>query len=282
MNAVNTLVAFNQARRMTHLLLALSLLLLTVRIAPASVHATYQGRQPEIPASAQENPVGPRYVDLPPGYWASLYQSPTAGGLLAEWFGGTEVTALGRFFDDGRAYWQLVRDPLGNEGWIGQIFLSEHPPVDSPPADDEPYLSRVIWDGQIVVCVNPAGGPPGLDGDQYVELVQVAIDRWQAVTGGILPLASHGRCDADPNVRGDGVNVVGWRSDFGLIIAGLAWPDAESGTIRELDILLSRGYFERLAGHTPGKSIRACTLSTLVHEIGHLLGLDHPRSRLLP
>lgn len=263
-------------------LLALFLLAVMVRLAPLPVSPVFQGVEPEIPEATLEHPTGLRYVDLPPGYWASLYQSPTAGRLLAEWYGGAEMHALGRFFDDGRAHWQLVRDPLGNEGWMGQIFLSEHPPADMLPAEVEPYLSSVHWEGDIAICVNPAGGPSGLDGDQYVQLVQVAVDRWQAAAGNILPLASHGRCDADPNDRGDGVNTVGWAPDLGLIIAGQAWPNAEHGVISELDILLSRGYLERLAGHAPGKSLRACTLSTLVHEIGHLLGLDHPRSRLLP
>ncbi|MCC7371110.1 MAG: hypothetical protein IT306_22030 [Chloroflexi bacterium] len=241
----------------------------------------FHGLPPSVPEAAQPDQAGPRFVNLPPGYGASLYQSPTDGPFLAEWSGGTPMTALGQRFEDGHARWQLARDPLGNEGWIADLFLSEQPPDDAPPDGDESYLSAVSWAGEIVICANPAGGPPGLDGDDFVTLVAVAVARWQATADGLLPLRTTGRCEADPNLRGDKVNVVGWTPDVGLVIAGLAWPDADSGTLSETDVMLSRGYFERLHAQRPGQTIRACAFSTLVHELGHVIGLDHPRSRLL-
>jgi hypothetical protein len=261
------------------LILAVLLLLALVRTTPASAPPVNLGLAPTIPEAAQASPSGPRFVNLPPWYRASVYQSATDGPLLAELHGGDSVTALGWRTDDGHAPWQLIRDPVGNEGWIGELFLSEQPPVETPPTG-EAYLSPVAWAGDILICVNPAGGPPGLDGDVFVALVAVAVERWQQAIGNVLPLASGGRCDHDPNQRGDGSNTVGWTPDLGLIIAGQAWPDADAGTLGEVDILLSRGYFERLHDRDPGKTMRACVLSTLVHEIGHLLGLDHPRSRL--
>jgi hypothetical protein len=258
-------------------------LLLMLRPAPATPQPIARGIAPIIPEAAQASEDGPRFLNLPPRHHASVYRSPTDGPLLAEWPGGTRMAALGQQFNDGHASWQLVRDPLGNEGWIGEVFLSEHAPVEELPTD-ESYLSAVAWAGEIAVCANPAGGPHGrdrLDGDGFVALLEVAVMRWQTVAGGVLPLVSRGRCEHDPSQRGDNSNTVGWTRDLGLIIAGLAWPDADHGTLSEVDIQLSRGYFERLHAHNPSKSLRACVLSTLVHELGHLLGLDHPRSRLL-
>jgi len=252
-----------------------------VQPASASQLPGYRGLKPVIPEGAVASLDGLRYVDLPPWYVAPMYQSPVADELLGEWPGGTRVTALGMRFDDGRAPWQLVSDPASNEGWIAELYLDADAPVEEPPTA-EAYLSAVTWDGEITLCINPTGGPAGLDDDRFVALVEAAVWRWQRVTDDALPLVSRGRCEHDPNVRGDRVNAVGWADDLGLVIAGQAWPNADRGTISEVDILLSRGYFERLHVQHPERSLRGCVFSTVLHELGHLLGLNHPRSRLLP
>jgi hypothetical protein len=188
---------------------------------------------------------------------------------------------LGSRFDDGHAGWQLVRDPSGNEGWVAELYLDERVSVEESPVAEE-YLGPVYWDGEIVFCANPAGGPTGLDGDGFVTLVERVAARWQEVGEGLLPLVSRGRCEHDPAVRGDGMNTIGWVEDLGLAIAGQAWPDAERGMVREIDVRISRGYFQRLQARNPSKTLERCVFSTLVHEMGHVLGLDHPRSRSLP
>ena len=151
-----------------------------------------------------------------------------------------------RFFD-GYTDWELVRDPSGNAAWVAALLLSEQLTAIDPPAD-EAYLGPVWWDGQIVFCTNPAGGPPGLDGDAFVALVERAATRWREVAEGHLPLVSRERCESSPDTRDDGTNTIGWADDLGLAIAAQAWPNAERGVVSEMDIRLQPGLLRAAPG----------------------------------
>lgn len=263
-------------------MLAFCAAIVLLALAPESSLQTYRGLAPSVPEGAFGSTEGERFLNLPADHTASLYRSPVEGELISEWPGGTAVVALGSRFFDGFTDWELVRDPSGNQAWVAALFLDEQYTAADPPVIDEEYVSSVWWAGEIAYCVNPAGGPPGLDGAAFVTLVERAAERWQEVTGGVLPLVSGGRCERSPDTRDDGVSTIGWAEDLGLAIAGQAWPDVDHGALREIDVRLSRGYFQRLQARDPRKTLQTCILSTTVHELGHVLGLDHPRSRSLP
>jgi hypothetical protein len=250
---------------------------------PPAQMLTFRGLSARIPPNTRAGHAGPLYIDVPDGYTATLFLSPITGGLYLEWPGGSQVTGLGTNYYDGYVDWELVRDPAGNEGWMAAPYLAEQYTAGRTPGPgDRDYLSAVHWEGPIELCVNPDGGPPGLDGDRFVSLVAEGVQRWQDAADNRLPLVSNGRCDSSPDARGDGVNTIGWTDDMGLVIAAQTWPNADQGVVSEMDVRLSRGYFTRLLIHNPTRQLEPCVLSTLVHELGHVLGLDHPRARSLP
>jgi hypothetical protein len=269
---------------------ALCLTMAVLARGPVSDARAHQGLPPIFPEGAYPSTLGERFVNLPPEHTAPLYQSPVDGPLVSEWPGGTSVEVLGWRFFDGYTDWEQVRDPSGNEVWIIALFLDERYTAADPPAYDEEYLGPVRWEGEIAFCANPAGGPPGLDGEAFVALVERAAARWQEVAGrrpgvadGTLPLVSRGRCESSPDTRDDGISTVGWADDLGLAIAGMTWPDVAQGVAREMDVRISRGFVQRLLARYPSsRTLQGCVFSTVVHEMGHVLGLDHPRSRSLP
>jgi len=133
----------------------------------------------------------------------------------------------------------------------------------------------------IPVCVNPAGMPKDdfgrpLLGDQaFGELVRQSFAQWQALPSSYVTINYLGLCAADPTSHGDGINVVGWTPLPPGNEAGYTWVQSVGDSIREADIVISNGpVLQRYASQMI--FYRDVVLpTTVLHEAGHFLGLDH-------
>lgn len=167
----------------------------------------------------------------------------------------------------------------------------------SPPGTDALGISASFgkWDGGVIEWVYNASSAPAGFADDAVVLgwLNDALDSWEGACG--LTFVSAGIDNtADIDDMDDGVVVFEWDAAIGGA-AGLAGPffNTAPATLTDLGfhpyldgtLRLNPGVFALVGGESPAdvsNNFRAF-LDTVLHEVGHLIGLGHsdePKSRM--
>lgn len=152
-------------------------------------------------------------------------------------------------------------------------------------AYDRPYkLLGVLWDvadGPVPYTVHP-DGVDDVPGDEDVEAVHRAFRRWSCVPGTSLRFRADDVADPPKAIDlDDGVNAVFW-DETGAYGLGPGTLGVTVGNDGDPDAPIARASADIVfngadSTWSAGDPIRAVDVESIaVHEIGHLLGLDHP------
>jgi hypothetical protein len=143
------------------------------------------------------------------------------------------------------------------------------------------------WAMPVPYCVNPNDIPPGTYGEPVMsaeyfrDQIQYAFQQWQDTSGGWISFAYQGFCDTSPWDDSDGVNTVGWGS-LPYDAVGATIPhgshshylrDGAFGEMYEADIIIDTRLAQSF--EDPAYFNEVLFPHIILHEAGHLAGLDH-------
>lgn len=126
----------------------------------------------------------------------------------------------------------------------------------------------------IVLYYSPQDALPGINGPT---LIEAAMAIWNAAPGHSFEFRYGGTTTSAPHRcgrgSGDGVMSIGWRSDLPPGTLATTCAIRDNGVPVEVDITFSTSIKWVATNETPDDSFDF--RSTLLHELGHVLGLDH-------
>lgn len=140
----------------------------------------------------------------------------------------------------------------------------------------------IAWNrpGTVVVAIRMPDSTPLLDGTTYATTVEAAVNQWNGVLG-TLQLVPRIQTAAD-NVNGNGVNEVVMTptingAAFGTNVLAVTLNRSIGSVRSEADILFNPIWrWDSYRGPRAANPDRFDMRRVALHELGHLLGLDHP------
>ncbi|TAK20385.1 MAG: hypothetical protein EPO26_17580 [Chloroflexota bacterium] len=233
-------------------------------VGPATIAYMVNGGGRELPVFHR-----PRLKDLPNGYWAE--------GTRVEVISGTIIANGQR--------WARVRGPMKSEGFALSRTLSSDPPrhsMDAGFARTARFTGPGRWVGEYAYCLDPAGGPRNLPPLLVHDAAARAAALWMAATQQNVTFTDLGDCESDATLHKNGVNTIAWgdpRDAEDKPIFANSWQRLAGDRIVEADIMLSAKLLARGPTGGPGwlskRSSWSCLIDTVVHEFGHVVGLEH-------
>ena len=163
------------------------------------------------------------------------------------------------------------------------LLIQACSPQNNPPQTQCGFVmntksQRVSWGERVPVLMYADPTVP----QAYYPAVQRAMARWNQVLGReVVKLV--GSIGSFPNERQDGVNVIYFRSNWSeseqmrskQAITTIHWAGSQ---IFEADLAVNTRHFRYSTAEAPSAS-EVDFESLMVHEIGHVLGLDHEDSQ---
>ena len=230
-------------------------------VAPSAVAYMGNGGGQDVPVYWK-----PRFRDLPMGFFED----------------GERVEVISSVVRSDGHRWVKVRGRVGFEAWALTRTLKPNPPFQENGRPVPLYTGAAKLTAPLTLCVNPAAMPLKSFSEGYVvDSVNRAIGAWQSAAGGRIPLANTGLCRDSVKKHADGHSVVGFgspRDEKGKALLGMTHKRVAGGRIIEADVELSNAMLSKRVlnpAWMADRSPTSCLSQTLMHEIGHVIGMGH-------